>query len=164
MAKDNDVAGEGDGVYSSERTECRPRAAPRGGVALIALAIAAMAAISPVAPSLATVSAPSDIAGPAECKPGRECVVEGALFVKRRNRVTTARIDTASGCFAVALTDPQRKAIRQKHGGFARITGTGYLYSWRKRWKSYRVADRTAGNGGCRSGTMLYATRVEAAH
>lgn len=118
--------------------------------------------ISPATPSPATVSAPSGIAGPAECKPGRECVVEGVLYVNRHRRVTTARIDTAAGCFAVALTDPQRKAIRNKHGGFARISGTGYLYSWRKRWKSYRIADRMAGNGGCPSGTMLYATRVEA--
>ncbi|WP_157217098.1 hypothetical protein [Flavisphingomonas formosensis] len=101
----------------------------------------------------------TSLAGAPDCRAGDECLVEGAVRLSQRRGIKAARVDTASGCFAVALSRSQRRSMHDK--GTARVRGFAYAYYATPSVKYYRVRDRLSGTGKCASGTMLYATAVD---
>ena len=93
------------------------------------------------------------------CAAGELCTIEGPIYLSKRRGIRAARIDTASGCYAVALTKAQRAIVRDRRP--ARISGIAYVYYGTPAVKYYRIRDRSSGTGKCQSGTMLYAITAE---
>jgi len=128
----------------------------RGLTALVLVASIHQGALAEGEVDPAPSAAVTDVAA---CSIGEECAVEGALYLSERRGIHAARVDTASGCFAVALSRSQRHALRSRQA--ARIRGYAYAYYATPNVKYYRIRDRRSGTGKCPSGTMLYATAVE---
>lgn len=97
----------------------------------------------------------------AECVEGKECTIEGSLFVYRGSPASVAEIKTPYRCFAVALAADEYRIYHKKNGSSVRLRGVAYSQSSAENVVSYRLLDRDVATGICSSGPIIYAEKVE---
>jgi hypothetical protein len=96
-----------------------------------------------------------------ECVEGKECTIEGNLFVYRGSPASVAEIKTPYRCFAAALAADEYRIYHKRNGSSVRLRGVAYRQSSAENVVSYRLLDRDVATGICSSGLIIYAQKVE---